>query len=70
MSLCDKIDVMGSNEEGNYSAADFSKVILRLVLHSNQRCNICDCCNPGLHVTFISCLGKWLRENVSDIEYD
>jgi hypothetical protein len=42
MNLRDKIDVLGSKQEGNYSAADFSKVILMLLLHSNQRCNICD----------------------------
>jgi hypothetical protein len=66
MSLYDKIDVMGSNQEGNSSAADFSKAILRLILHSNQRCDICD---TVVNVTFISCLGKLLRENVSDLEY-
>jgi hypothetical protein len=32
MSPCDKIDVLGTNQEGNYSTTDFSKVILSLSL--------------------------------------
>jgi hypothetical protein len=42
MSLCDKIDVLGPNQEGNYSIADFSKVILRLGLHPYQKCGVYD----------------------------